>query len=255
MNAVYHLKYWLKHSSNPIATYSLRGLKYCLSRGLPVPITPYFLIAPLFKGVSTITTELLRQLWWTPLFKTKLVTVPKRLYLYTGMPYISGPLSITVGEHCRISGQTTFTGRYQENIAQSAPINAELIIGNNVGISWQTTIAVGKKIIIGDNTRIAGRCFLAGYPGHPINPWDRAQGKPDTQNQVGDIILEDNVWLGTGCTVLAGVTIGRNTIIGTGSIVTKNLPQNVIAAGNPARVIRKLTLAELTQERDNNVTA
>lgn len=255
MNTAYHLKYWLKNSSNPVATYSFRCLKYCLSKNIPLPLTPYFIIAPLFKGISTITTGLLRQLWWTPLFKTKLATPPKHLYLYTGMPYISGPLTITIGERCRISGQTTFTGRYQNMNPQKAPINAELTIGNNVGISWQTTIAVGQKVTIGDNTRIAGRCFLAGYPGHPVNPFDRAQGKPDTQDQVGNIVLEENVWLGTSCTVLPGVTIGCNTIVGTGSIVTKSLPPNVIAAGNPARVIRELTLAELTQERDDNVTA
>lgn len=194
----------------------------------------------------------MRQLWWTPLFKTRLKSAPKHLYLYSKMPFISGALTIAIGEKCRISGQTTFSGRTCINSKTLEPMPAQLIIGNNAGISWQTTIAVGRRVVIGDNVRIAGRCFLAGYPGHPINPYERAKGKADTQDQIGDIELKENVWLGTGCTVLAGVTIGQNTIVGSGSIVTKSLPANVIAAGNPAKVIRELTSHELINHASTN---
>ena len=54
------------------------------------------------------------------------------------------------------------------------------------------------------------------------------------------IIIEENVWLGEGVKVLKGVTIGKNTVIGVGSVVTKNIPANVMAAGNPCRVIKEL---------------
>ena len=143
---------------------------------------------------------------------------------------------IDIGNHCRISGQTTFSGR---TASQTAP---ELIIGNNVDVGWMTTIAVGSKVILGNNVRIAGRAFLAGYPGHPIDAEDRAQGLPDTDDQVGDIVLEDNVWLATGVSVMAGVTIGRGSIIAAGSVVTKDIPAGVLAAGIPAKVIKKKLL-------------
>lgn len=99
---------------------------------------------------------------------------------------------------------------------------------------------MGSKIVLGDNVRIAGRAFLAGYPGHPINARDRALGKPDRDEQVGAIVLEQDVWLGTGVMVMAGVTIGAGTIVAAGSIVTRDLPAGVLAAGVPATVLRPL---------------
>lgn len=55
------------------------------------------------------------------------------------------------------------------------------------------------------------------------------------------IVIEDNVWIGANVTIMKGVTIGKNSLIGTGSIVTKSIPENVVAAGNPCKVLRPLT--------------
>ena len=92
--------------------------------------------------------------------------------------------------------------------------------------------------------RIAGRAFLAGYPGHPLNAQDRAAGCPDTDDQIGDIVLEDDVWLGTGVSVMAGVTIGKGTVVAAGSVVTRSLPPGVVAAGMPARIVRTLEVGD-----------
>ena len=145
-----------------------------------------------------------------------------------------GRVDISIGADCRISGQTTISGR---SSSVSVP---QLFVGKNCDIGWQTTIAVGELISIGDNVRIAGRAFLAGYPGHPLDARARAAGSADTQDQIGDIVLEDDVWLATGVTVLAGVRIGRGAIIGAGSVVSKDVPAFSLAAGVPARVIRQL---------------
>jgi acetyltransferase-like isoleucine patch superfamily enzyme len=129
---------------------------------------------------------------------------------------------------------TTISGR---SVGHKIP---QLIIGDNVDISWRTSISVGNTIILGNNVRIAGDCYLAGYPGHPINAKLRALGKPEENSQVGDIILDDDVWLATGVKVMAGVTIGRGTIVAAGSVVTKDLPSFVLAAGVPARIIKSI---------------
>lgn len=168
------------------------------------------------------------------MFRGRLQTAGKGLYLYGGLPYISGPVEIILGEDCRVSGQSTFSGR------SCHPTPPRLIVGNNVDIGWMTTIAVGNQVVIGNNVRIAGRAFLAGYPGHPINAEARALGMPDTDEQVGDIILEDDVWLATGVSVMAGVKIGRGTVVAAGSVVTSDLPAGVVAGGIPARVIRSI---------------
>jgi acetyltransferase-like isoleucine patch superfamily enzyme len=120
-----------------------------------------------------------------------------------------------------------------------------LEIGDNVDIGWQSQISAGTRIVIGDNVRLAGRCMLAGFPGHPMDAAARAAGAPDTDDQIGDIVLERDVWLATGVTVLAGVRIGQGTVVAAGSIVTRDLPPRVLAAGVPARVIRALDSAPL----------
>jgi maltose O-acetyltransferase len=73
-------------------------------------------------------------------------------------------------------------------------------------------------------------------PTHPVDPEQRRQ-KWETAEPIA---IGDNVWLGGGAIVLPGVTIGENTVVGAGSVVTRDLPANVVAVGNPARVVRFL---------------
>ena len=159
-----------------------------------------------------------------------------------------GPLSIRLGDHCRISGKVTITGR---SAGRAKP---QLTIGSNVDIGWMNTLAVGRNISIGDNVRLAGQCFLAGYPGHPIDARARAAGLPDEDSQVGDITLEKDVWLATGVSVMAGVTIGEGTIVAAGSVVTHSLPAFVLAGGVPAKVIRPLSLHAKTTVQTREVS-
>jgi len=147
---------------------------------------------------------------------------------------VIGSVDIVMGDKVRLAAMTTISGRA---VGHNIP---QLLIGNNVGIAWRTSISVGNKIILGNNVRIAGDCYLAGYPGHPVNAKLRALGKPDEESQVGDITLKDDVWLATGVKVMPGVTIGRGTIVAAGSVVTKDLPDYVLAAGAPARVIKSI---------------
>ncbi|PHS79056.1 MAG: acetyltransferase [Rhodospirillaceae bacterium] len=205
-------------------------------RNFQIPTIPVIhrCLYGLHKLITGFIEWFLRVAYWTPLFKSRLENASPHLYLYGGMPLVTGPLSIRIGKDCRISGVTTFSGRWS-----SAP-KPSLIIGDNVGIGWQTTIAVGSRVEIGNNVRIASRAFIAGYPGHPLNAKDRAAGLPDTDDQVGDIILDDDVWLGAGVTILAGVHVGAGTIIASASVVTRDLPAHVLAAGVPAKVIRSI---------------
>ncbi len=228
------LKYWVKNDSGKIAKI-LKNIYFSI-RHFQIPSVPviYKSVHELHMLVNHSLSWLARVFYWTPIFQTYLVTPAKRLYIYCGMPQVIGNIELFIGDDCRISGHTTFSGR---NANGNRP---RLSIGNNVGIGWQTTIAVGRNIVIGDNARIAGRCFLAGYPGHPMDVKDRAAGLPDTEDQVGDIILDNDVWLGTNVTVNAGVTIGAGSVVASGSVVTKDIPPGVLAAGVPAKIIRQL---------------
>lgn len=91
------------------------------------------------------------------------------------------------------------------------------------------SIEIGDDVQIGPNVQLL-------TPTHPLEP-DARRAKWEAAEPIA---IEGNVWLGGGVIVLPGVTIGENTVVGAGSIVTKDLPPNVVAAGNPARVVRSL---------------
>jgi acetyltransferase-like isoleucine patch superfamily enzyme len=228
------LKRWVKAREHPLARFLYEARQWYLGASMPVIPGVHKALYGLHVGVMEALAGFWRIVWITPLFQSRLTRPTPGLYLFGGMPYIDGVVDITIGADCRISGHTTITGR------SAGACVPHLTIGRNCDVGWQTTIAVGRRIEIGDNVRIAGRAFLAGYPGHPMDPRDRAAGLPDTEDQVGDIIIEDDVWLATGVTVLANVRIGRGTVVGAGSLVNRDLPPNVLAAGVPARVLRQL---------------
>ncbi|MGF1694164.1 acyltransferase [Vibrio lamellibrachiae] len=227
------MKIWLQCHPNP--TY--RGLFLILKKirmfEIPTPQVLNKLIYSVYKLTCSIWQSLTRVLFHTPAFKGRLNQYGRGLFLYGGIPFISGPLEISLGKNCRVSGQTTFSGRPSTNSPQ-------LIVGNNVDIGWQTTIAVGRTVIIEDNVRIAGRAFLFGYSGHPLDAHRRALGEPDDESQVGDIVLKKDVWLGTNVTIRQGVKIGEGTVVAAGSVVVSDLPPYVIAAGNPAKVVKTI---------------
>ena len=109
-----------------------------------------------------------------------------------------------------------------------------IIIGDHVLISPGVHISAAQSIVIGDNCMIASGAYITDSDWHGI--YDRSL-PPDTAHPV---TLAPNVWIGDSAIVCKGVTIGENSIIGAGSVVTGNIPANVIAAGNPAKIIKPL---------------
>jgi len=231
---IHQIKQWAKTSDHLLAR--LIKQTWVSIKQFEIPSIPILFSVLYFMHVfiKQLVSDVLRILYYTPIFKARVSNCPKQLYLYGGLPVVIGSLNIIIGDKVRLAAMTTLSGR---TVHGSKPL---LKLGHNVGIGWRTAIAVGNKVIIGDNVRVAGDCFLAGYPGHPVNAKQRALGMPDTDDQVGDIILEDDVWLGTGVKVLPGVTIGQGTIVASGSVVTKSLPKNILAAGVPAKKIKDL---------------
>lgn len=108
-------------------------------------------------------------------------------------------------------------------------------IGKNVFISLGAKIDTQfGNIIIGDNAHITSGCVLLAHDGAI------KQMKPDA-NPRGKIVIGNNVFIGVNSVVLMNVTIGDNSVIGAGSIVNKDIPSNVLAIGNPIKVVRELT--------------
>jgi acetyltransferase-like isoleucine patch superfamily enzyme len=111
-------------------------------------------------------------------------------------------------------------------------------IGERVGLNG-TVISSRKKIVIGDNTMIAANVIIADSDFHQQWPPEERWVNPGFEFDQ-EVYIGKNVWIGMNCIILKGVSIGDNSIIGAGSVVTKDIPSNVIAAGNPAVVIKAL---------------
>ena len=108
-------------------------------------------------------------------------------------------------------------------------------LGNNVYTNFNLTLVDDTHIYVGDYTMIGPNVTIA-TAGHPILPQLRQQGLQYNM----PVRIGRNCWLGAGVIVLPGVTIGDNVVVGAGSVVTKDLPSNVVAVGSPCRVLREV---------------
>jgi maltose O-acetyltransferase len=106
-------------------------------------------------------------------------------------------------------------------------------VGARTFVNYALVALDVASITIGDDVQIGPNVQLV-TPTHPIEPEARRAKREAAE----PITVGDNAWLGGGVIVLPGVKIGENTVVGAGSIVTKDLPSNVVAVGNPARVVR-----------------
>lgn len=134
-------------------------------------------------------------------------------------------------------------GKTGENVWIEPPFHCDygwnIQVGENFFANYGLTILDVGKVTIGKNAQIAPNVSIF-TAGHPVHPDSRNSGY-----EYGlPITIGDNVWIGGGAILLPGVTIGDNVVIGAGSVVTRDIPNNRIAAGNPCRVIREITEAD-----------
>jgi acetyltransferase-like isoleucine patch superfamily enzyme len=139
---------------------------------------------------------------------------------------------------CSDSEKTALGVNHPVVLRTLAP-GAIIVIGKNTGISGGTICAatrveIGNECLIGANVTIADTDF------HPLNPQGRRHSNNPREIGTASIVIEDNVFIGTNVVILKGVRVGKNSVIGAGSVVTKDVPENAIVAGNPARLLRVL---------------
>jgi len=142
---------------------------------------------------------------------------------------------IKIGSKCTfISNSWTrnLVGINRPCIINTMQADSTIIIGKNCGFSG-TVLSSALSISIGDNVKCGANTQIMDSDWHPEDP---RSGNPRA------VIIGDNVWLGLNVLVMKGVTIGENSVIGANSVVTKSIPANVIAAGNPCKIIRYLQI-------------
>lgn len=131
-------------------------------------------------------------------------------------------------------------GEVSENCWIEPPLRVaygnHIRIGKNFYANFNFVVVDDATVTIGDNVMVAPNVTIS-TAGHPIDPQIRITGQQFSL----PVKIEDNVWLGTGAILNPGVVIGRNSVIGAGSVVTQSIPANVVAAGVPCRVLREIT--------------
>lgn len=167
-----------------------------------------------------------------------------------GLPYVS----IKYGGECIIGEGFRMNNAFSGNVIGRSQRcvfvvenRARLQIGCNVGIS-QTALICHESITIGDHVKIGGGVCIYDTDFHSLDPVIRMDPKLDMENKIKlPVVIKDNAFIGAHSTILKGVTIGRNSIVGACSLVAKDIPDNEVWAGNPAKKIRSLAQIDLAK--------
>jgi len=192
----------------------------------------------LHKIKSRLFASLLRLSQLPRILKYKLLSNCK----IVGKPYLLQPAQLVGKGEIQFEGSVTigvFPSPYFFNgyaYIEARKPNAKVIIGNGtwmnnnfVAISEHKSITIGKNVLIGTFVEIYDSNF------HGLEPDRRRISCPE---EASSVVIEDNVFIGSNVIILKGVTIGRDSVIANGSIVTKSIPSGVVAGGNPAKVLK-----------------
>ena len=157
-------------------------------------------------------------------------------------------LQVIGPRHFQISGPQVRLGNHVHIMTlPEAPVRLSVFEGmGSISVGDFSLINPGVRVTSAEGITIGRSCMLAMHCSVSDADWHDTKHRIFAPGNTAKVILEDNVWLGEGVRVLKGVKIGENTVVGTGSVVTRSLPANVIAAGNPAREIKPLESAERT---------
>lgn len=187
--------------------------------------------------------------WFNQLyFRLKGIEFGKNMMAYNKV-YLTGykQSRITIGDDFHLTSGDCINPicrNLRACIHRGSP-DAVITIGRHVGMS-SPCIWISERLTIGNHVNIGGNCMVLDTDVHQLDYLARRGEKVADKNEItttiqsAPVTIEDDVWIGANCQILKGVTIGARSVIGAGSVVTKSIPPDCIAAGNPCKVIRVL---------------
>ena len=210
--------------------------RWVLQRHLPVVAFNRPLFAALYRS-HVASRELIawtaRFFWFEPLFRSQCSSVGMRFRMEQ-LPYLLGSGSLSIGDDVTLSGKPSFAFSSRHVESPTLSIGTGSFIGHNCAI------VVGRSVTIGRHCLIAGGVRISDFDGHPINAADRRNGLTTPTIDVSSVTIGDDVWIGHGAIILKGVRIGNRSIVGARAVVTKDVADDTIVAGNPARVVKSI---------------
>lgn len=183
-----------------------------------------------------LVDELARALYYQPLFELQCDRAKRPFRMETcpdsKLPVVTG-CRLRVERGVRLSGRTTFSG------ARNAPRPPVIALGEGTYVGHRVTFRAGLDLTLGRNCFVASYVTFSGDPGHPLDPVARRTEAAPLED-LAEIVVEDDVWIGEGALILGPVRIGAGAVIGARSVVTRDVPPGVVATGVPARVVRRI---------------
>lgn len=220
----------IKSRKNRFSPYLYAGYKKLQRAEVPVPkvIAAFFYWERSLR--TTLWNWLISKIYYEPMTRYCCTSVGKGLRCDGDMPLIVGGGTITLGNNVFIGNQGAWF------VSPNLHPNPTLDIGNNTTLNYRTVISVEEKVHIGNHCLIAEGVKIFDNNSHGLDFRNRTMMPEDAK----PIYIEDNVWIGMDSIILKGVTIGKGAVVAAGSIVTKDVPAMTLAAGNPARVVKKI---------------
>src|SRR5258705_11792574 len=201
---------------------------------LPLPA----FAAPALRILYSLHQIFMSSIRWTatyfyrePLFRGRCESIGKR-FTMSRMPFVLGHAKIYIGDDVNFFGQVDiFSGRIFDS--------PKLTFANRVNIGHNVSFVVNKEIVIEDEVMISSGVHFMDTDSHQKNAGERIAGKPPRLEEIRSVRVCKAAWIGGGCRILKGVTIGEGAIIGVNSVVVTDIPPYSVAMGNPARVVVK----------------
>lgn len=184
---------------------------------------------------------LARFLWYEPLFRSQCRSVGPRFRMEQ-LPYLVGEGQIDIGSDVRLSGKSTicFSSRLVSN--------PHLSIGDGTFVGHLCAFSIAQSVRIGTHCLLAGGVIVRDQDGHPLDAGLRRSGQPPTEDAVNPVVIGNDVWIGSGAIVLKGVCIGDRAIVAAKAVVTRDVPPDVVVAGNPAKIVKWLASTAVGSE-------
>jgi acetyltransferase-like isoleucine patch superfamily enzyme len=221
-------------SDSPFFRFLRNSRRAVLRFSVPAPKVLTVPALSLVLAVRELYYFVVRVFICEPLFKGYVTSHGRNFHTGVFLHWVQGRGRFVFGDNVIIDGKCSFTfaARYSEN--------PTLEIGDNSGVGHDCTFIVGKRITIGKHCRLANQIYMFDSPGHPMDAQARMAGQPASAEDVREIVVGDNVWIGTRAVIYPGVKIGEGAVIATGAVVMADVPPYTLVAGNPARQLKSI---------------
>jgi len=205
-------------------------------RGFTLPrVRPLGRLLTAERGVRHSLWRWLRNQYAMQILASRCTRLGRGVRLDGDVPQIVGSGEIYVGDRVVIGNRQTWV------VGLKVYDDARLVIGHDTTVNYQTLISCARSVTIGNHCRLAGEIKIFDNNSHPTDyRARRVNGGRMSAEDVAPVVIEDDVWIGTGSLVMKGVHIGRGAIVAAGAVVTKSVPPFSVVAGNPARVVKRL---------------